>query len=117
MPRWFVVACVVLGFLSFIGCRKEDDAADNAAGTSAVPPPAQPTAPPAAANTPEGKVRSLLEQLQKQSYEHKWNEADATVQQLESLKASVTQDLRDEIDNARGSLNAAKEIAKQSGER
>jgi hypothetical protein len=59
----------------------------------------------------------LLEQLQKQSYEHKWNEADTTLQQLEVLRPSLTQDVRDEVDNARGSLGAAKEIAKQSGER
>jgi len=116
MRRELLVCLSVLAAL-ITGCGKHDEAANNAGAQNPAPPAVQTTTPPAAPNTPEAKARALLEQLQKQSYEHRWNEAAATLQQLEALRPSLKEDLRDEIDNARGSLNAAKEIAKQSGER
>jgi hypothetical protein len=81
---------------------------------TAAPSPAQPSQPPAqAALTPEAKARQLLDQLRVQKGEGKWADGEKTLQELEKLKRSLSNDLKDEIDSERASFRAAKAIWNQ----
>ena len=77
-------------------------------------PQQQQQPPPAAtANTPQAKARVLLDQLMAQIAQNQWKEGEKTLQELNKLKASVPQEMREEIDNAKASFNAAKQISNQ----
>jgi hypothetical protein len=106
------ICCAAL-LMMLSGCGEGDE------DRSAVPPQdaaQQPAVDPAKADTPEGKAQALLEQLRQQIHEQKWSQADATVAQLEAMKPTLNEALREEINNARGSLGAAKDIAGQMGQ-
>jgi hypothetical protein len=88
-------------------CDQQDQTGSTPSESKA---PETQTTKVAAAQAAEAKAQALFEQFRKMMAENKWDQADATLTQLESMKSSLTQELRDEIDNARAGFQAAKSM-------
>jgi outer membrane protein assembly factor BamD (BamD/ComL family) len=109
-------AFAVLAFAVAIpGCERGGVTEEPAA--TGVPAPTAPAAETGRQavkpTTPQARAQTLMDELAGQMMQRNWVEAERTLRQLEQLKPNVPAEMQTEIDNARASFHAAKQIAEQ----
>lgn len=103
MERLFLARALTTA-LVVVGCEREEQQPVPAAAATPPAPPGE------LKDTPEGRARTLLEQLSQQVGQGRWADAERILKQLDAMKASLKPELREEIENAQSTSKAAKLI-------